>query len=624
MDIIEKQKTLKKLIASKKRHSDYVRTVDLAKEYKAHVSGVGLDDYLKRFAKREDVEMFEQRKRLTNSISQSVASSLQKPFNKVSRNKNVKAKFTLKNDRNREKIVKDMISGFYGTNELNTKGLDYWLRNRFIELTFIDPNAFVAIEWEAKPETVAVEPYPYEITSENAFYYKFERGVLKMLFSRQFETMFYIDKDGIEHEKEVEAFTLYEIGCSSKVVQYDPLYYAENGIVVNENQMIYEDSKLHYIVTVNETKLDFIPAFRVGYIRDTATDGRTFVNPFESAMPYFRKALKAVSELDLSVTLHTFPQKIQYVKPCKGASKQKKCINGLVSNGDVCEKCKGSGFETHSSGQDAIYLPMPADKIDMIPLSEILVYKTPPIDLIKFQDDYTTKLATNAHLAVYNSNMYVVNEAQFAKTATEVNLNTQGIYDTLFPYTEKFSEVWKTAIKVFVRLTGFEGEFELLHIFPTDLELKTTAVLMAELKLANESEAPSYFRDAILNEIANQVYEGDDLGKLKHVTRHLFFPFSGKTETEIQFLMSSPYVAIFTKVLYANFEAVFTDIEKEHPNFYRKTYNEQWEILNKAVEPYRAEIDAQNEPLRIDFGQTEELPEESTEEVDVREEDLES
>ena len=603
MDFTEKLTKFKKKKSSNKKHADYQRTVDLAKEYKAHVSGVGIDDYLKRFAKREDEEMFEQRKRLTNSISQSVASSLQKPFYKVARNKNVKKKFSLKGDKTREEIVQKMISGFYGTNELNTKGLDFWLKNRFIELTFTDPNAFVVIEWEAKPENVPLEPYPYEVNSINALDYTYKHGVLNELFTTQKETIIYLDKDGNEKEKIVDAFTLYEIGNSLKVVEYCPKFYEAKGIVIDEaRQVIFVENEIHFIATYNETNLDFIPACRVGYIRDTATDGRTFVNPFESAMPYFRKALKAVSELDLSITLHTFPQKLQYVTKCKGKG-TKKCNNGMVSGTQtVCSECKGSGLQIHTSGQDTIYFPLPDTPDEMFDLDKILVYKQPPIDLIKFQDDYVRNLKKDAHLSVYNSNMFLAEDPQFAKTATEVNTNTQGIFDTLFPYTEKFSEVWKTAVKVFVRLSGFLTDFELIHIFPSDLEIKTVAVLMAELKLANESEAPSYFRDAILEEIANQVYEGDELGREKHFTRHKFFPFSGKTETEIQFLMASPYVSNFTKVLYANFEAIFTDIEKAVPNFYKLNYNLQWEKLNEFVKPYFEEINSQNEPLRIDFG----------------------
>ena len=607
MDFTEKLTKFKKKKSSNKKHADYQRTVDLAKEYKAHVSGVGIDDYLKRFAKREDEEMFEQRKRLTNSISQSVASSLQKPFYKVARNKNVKKKFTLKGDKNREEIVQNMISGFYGTNELNTKGLDFWLKNRFIELTFTDPNAFVVIEWESKPENVPLEPYPYEVNSIDAYDYTYKHGVLNELFTRQSETIIYLDKDGAEKEKVVDAFTLYEIGSSLKVVEYCPKYFEAKGIVIDETrQVTFVENEIHFIATYNETNLDFIPAFRVGYIRDTATDGRTFVNPFESAMPYFRKALKAVSELDLSITLHTFPQKLQYVTKCKGKG-TKKCNNGMVSGTQtVCSECKGSGLQIHTSGQDTIYFPLPDTPDEMFDLDKILVYKQPPIDLIKFQDDYVRNLKKDAHLSVYNSNMFLAEDPQFAKTATEVNTNTQGIFDTLFPYTEKFSEVWKTAVKVFVRLSGFLTDFELIHIFPTDLEIKTVAVLMAELKLANESEAPSYFRDAILEEIANQVYEGDELGREKHFTRHKFFPFSGKTETEIQFLMASPYVSNFTKVLYANFEAIFTDIEKAVPNFYKLNYNLQWEKLNEFAKPYLDEINSQNEPIRIDFGTADE------------------
>ena len=603
MDFTEKLTKFKKKKSSNKKHADYQRTVDLAKEYKAHVSGVGIDDYLKRFAKREDEEMFEQRKRLTNSISQSVASSLQKPFYKVARNKNVKKKFSLKGDKTREEIVQKMISGFYGTNELNTKGLDFWLKNRFIELTFTDPNAFVVIEWEAKPENVPLEPYPYEVNSIDVYDYTYKHGVLNELFTRQSETIIYLDKDGAEKEKVVDAFTLYEIGSSLKVVEYCPKYFEAKGIVIDETrQVTFVENEIHFIATYNETNLDFIPAFRVGYIRDTATDGRTFVNPFESAMPYFRKALKAVSELDLSITLHTFPQKLQYVTKCKGKG-TKKCNNGMVSGTQtVCSECKGSGLQIHTSGQDAIYFPLPDTPDEMFDLDKILVYKQPPIDLIKFQDEYVRNLKKDAHLSVYNSNMFLAEDPQFAKTATEVNTNTQGIFDTLFPYTEKFSEVWKTAVKVFVRLSGFLTDFELIHIFPTDLEIKTVAVLMAELKLANESEAPSYFRDAILEEIANQVYEGDELGREKHFTRHKFFPFSGKTETEIQFLMASPYVSNFTKVLYANFEAIFTDIEKAVPNFYKLNYNLQWEKLNEFVKPYLEEINSQNELIRIDFG----------------------
>ena len=135
------------------------------------------------------------------------------------------------------------------------------------------------------------------------------------------------------------------------------------------------------------------------------------------------------------------------------------------------------------------------------------------------------------------------------------------------------------------------------------------------MKTANESEAPSYFRDAILEEIATQVFEGDELGKLKHYVRHRFFPFAGKTEKDIQFLMASPYVSNFTKVLYANFEAIFTDIEKANPDFYKMKYDEQWKVVNESTQPYIDEIKTtQSEPLRFNFGTEDPTEEELTDE----------
>lgn len=621
MNIAEELKKFRRMIVLQKKHCDYKRTVDLSDEYKAHVSGVGLDKYLKQFVKREEKELFEQRVALTNSISPSVASSLQKPFYKVARNKNVKQKINFKNDQTREQIVKNMMSAFYGSNELNTRGLDFWIRNRFIELTFVDPNAFVVIEWEARPKDQELNPYPYEISSKNVFNYKYERGVLSWLFTRGFEQMGFINDKGEEDEKEITTWTLYKIGFSIKIQQYDPKFFALNDIQINpEMQITFEENSINYLVTYQKTNLDFIPAFRVGYIRDTATDGRTFVNPFESAMPYFRKALKSVSELDLSITLHTFPQKLQYVTKCKGVSKAKKCNSGLTADGETCKSCNGSGVTIQKSGQDALLLPLPTEKDEILDLDKLVVYKTPPIDLLKFQDEFVRNLKTDAHLSVYNSNMFISNEAEFAKTATEVNLNTEGIYDTIYPYTEKFSEVWKTVVKIFVRLSGFIGQdVEIIHLFPTDLKLKTQEVLLNTLKLANESEAPSYFRNSILEEIANQVYEGDELGRLKSFTKNKFYPFSGKTEAEIQFLMSSPYVSNFTKVLNANFEAIFTDIEKEFPTFYKMKYAKQWEIVTNAVKPYEDEIKQQSDPLRIDFGSSEQ-PDQQEEETTEEEE----
>ena len=56
--------------------------------------------------------------------------------------------------------------------------------------------------------------------------------------------------------------------------------------------------------------------------------------------------VKANSELDLTMALHTFPQKIQYVSKCKDLQ----CRDGKTVDGaGVCPSCHGSGYEIITS-----------------------------------------------------------------------------------------------------------------------------------------------------------------------------------------------------------------------------------------------------------------------------------
>ena len=593
----EKIDFISKAIKTKKTHPDYQRVTDLAKEYHAHISGVKLDEYLKQFVMREDEKMFDQRKRLTNAISPALANSLKKPFYKVSRNSNVKKILNLK-DPNRETIVRKMMKYFYGSREDDNKGLDYWLKMRFIEIAFEDPNAFIVVEWEGKDVSQILEPRPFEVSSEEALNYEIKNDELQWLFCKFAYTYTALEN---KEEKEVagEKYTLYDKDMSFNIEQFDPKYHEQSNFVIGANQTKIEVDKKHFLITWFYPKLGYVPAFRVGCFRDSVTKGRTFVNPFHSAMTYFRKSLKVVSELDLTMTLHAFPQKWQYAEKCKGESKTRRCEGGkIIGTSDTCGECKGTGVKTHTTAQDIIYLPIPESKEDMFDLEKMSAYKYPPIDLIKFQNEFTIQLKKDAHYAVFNSNMFLADDAQFAKTATEVNDNMEGIYDALEPYTEKFSEVWKFIVKLMIRISGYSisEDSEINHTFPADLKLKSSTILLAELKSANESGAPSFMRDEITTELAGQIYAGDDVAMLKYYTRHRFFPFNGKNSDEISLLMSSQYVSEFTKVLYANYEAIFTDIEKQYPNFYQIEYLKQWDILNSATQVYIDELKKSQTP----------------------------
>lgn len=595
-----------KLIQTGSVHPNYERVSNLARKYKALITGEDNDFLMEQFVRRESKEMFEQRKIITQAITPAVSSSLEKPFNKVARNDKVKKEFDFKNA-SKNNIVQGMIDGFYGS-RYNNRGLDYWLKMRFQELTFTDPNAWIVLEWEAQEANKPLEPHPFEVSSEQAVNFDIKNEELQWLLVRQ--NIKFNKREG-DNVKEVDGvkYTFYLPNITIDFCQVCKNNLRFEGYELSSNQELKEINKVNYLVSVYETKLNFIPAFRIGYNRDPFTDGKTFVNPWHSAMPFFMKSIKTVSEFDLTMSLHAFPQKLQYVEKCQGESKSKTCYNGLVNGtADTCNACKGTGYKIHTTAQDAILRPMPEDSKDMIKLEDTLVYKSPPIDLIKFQNDYIQQLKVESHLAVYNSQIFINPDQITAKTATEIDSNMEGVYDALEPYTEKVSEIWMQVVGTFAHLAAVQDVHggTILHQFPPDPKLKTTSILINEMDAINKSGAPSFMRDAVAKDLASLIYTGDELGMLKYKIKHKFFPFNGKNPDEIALLMTSQYVSDFTKVLYSNYEAIFSDVANENLDFWIKSYSEQWDIIKVMTEKYIDDLGL-NSNNAFDFSITDEV-----------------
>lgn len=615
-----------KLILSQKKHPNYDRVVKMADRYNKLITGENIGSMLIRYNPRETAEAMEQRERITQVITSAMAESLMTPFDRAARSNKVKKRFDFK-DANKNKSVEGMIRNFYGSKLKDTRGLDEWFNTRFKHLSFYDPNAWVITEWESEGLDKDVEPYPYDVSARDAWDFQYKRNELRYLFVHRDITVEYLEITGEIKEQDGHKYTLYEEDNTIVWCEVCPKMLAHNGGYDESYQELVKGyDERHYLVSFYEPNLGYVAAVRVGYKEDGATDGDTFVNPFHPAMPFFLKSIKAVSEQDLTMTQHAFPQKIQYVEKCQGApgpggSKPKGCHQGYVKGTtDKCTACEGKGYKYHTSAQDIILMPMPDDKTQMIDLNGMLVYKAPPIDLLEFQQKYIDDLKEQAHLAVFNSQMFL--QPNIAKTATEIEYNTEGVYTAVRPYTAQISTLYKIEIYTFARLAGVAKpeDGEIVHVFPADPKLKTLGMLLNELKTANESGGPSFLRESINTDIAAIVYEGDPVGYHKYNVKMKFYPFNGKSVDEQTFLMSSEYVSKYNKVLYANFENIFMEIGIETPTFwYIKSINKQWEIVDKKVQALLEEISA-GVP-KINFSATPDTaePDDDTDPVDTQE-----
>lgn len=613
-------------VSKRTQHDLYVRVCRLREIYKALITGENAEALLKRFVRREDDEAFAQRVDLTIAITPAVCASLMKPFNKVLRNDKVKKHFDFKTDA-RNKIVQQMRTGFYGRKRSKNKGFDYWLKMRYPMLSFVDPNSWVVTEWNA-PQSGAeiIQPRPYEVTSIDAWNWLVINEEPKWLWVHTDITYKKLNKGPKQRIAEARAanvfdevpgdmFTLYDEEYTITYTQVDMEYVNSVYYQKSDNETFWQEpgTKAFYSVKVYTPNLGFVPAFRVGYIADTETNGQTFLNGWHDAMPYLMKSIKTVSEMDLTMALHAFPQKMQYVKKCPGtestgaAKIKRRCDYGIDAEGKTCRACKGVGFQVHTTAQDALYFPFPESNTpnnEILDLEKVLVYKTPPIDLLTFQKNYIDALKVDCSAAVFTQTQQTkvtgtgggASGAPAPVTATEIGNNMQGTYDALYPFTEKVSDVWTEEIYTMGRLAGVpDGEDEVITcIFPADLKMKSIEELLVELAAVNAAGGPSYLRDQINNDIAEIMYQGDEIAALMYAVRHKFYPFNGQTADEIAMLIASQYVSKETKILYSNFEAIFNDIDLENPGFWFMTYDEQAVIVEAMVAEYIDEIDTEN------------------------------
>ncbi|HYH16734.1 MAG TPA: hypothetical protein VD794_15995 [Flavisolibacter sp.] len=607
----EAQKLIRQQITDQAKHQDYARVTELANLYRILITGKDIKDLLIKIVQREDDAAFEQRVRLTKSITPAVAASLRTPFSKVTRNDRIIKAIKIGNseDSAAVKNVQKMIDGYYGASRKKNKGLDYWMKTRFVEMNFIDPNAWTVEEWqqpESQSEVVKVRPF--EVSAYEAWNFSIVNDETKWLFVCQEIMMFTEKKDRLVNYTKAlgKRYTLYDADYTIVFEQVNLKYRSAVGAILNPNEELTQLDKVDYLVKTFEPKIGYAPCFRIGYKRDEATAGRTFVNPWHDALCYFEKSLKTVSELDLTMTMHAFPQKIQFTFPCDyidQKNQNRRCQNGMLTGGlHQCPKCKGTGVKpTPTSAQDFISIKMEAGQTpkDLPDLNNMLVFKAPPTETLEFQNKYVLQLEKQAHQAVFNSQVFVrtqgptvAGERVTDQTATENLNNMESVYDALDPFTEKYSELWREKTTTFAIIAGAKvDQIDITYDFPEDYKLKTFDYLLSDRKAATESGAPSYVIESIDDDLASIQFKSNPVEYQKYKVKKRFHPFPGKSFDEILLLLASEYVPEYSKVLYSNFDMIFKELVDETPNFYViLNSTEQKNLLDKKVDEYMQRI----------------------------------
>lgn len=557
-----------------KTHKHYQHTVDKRTLYKQLVAGVGIDKLLKRFVKRESDELFKQRVVLTQHIVTSICANLLAVFYKVPRSNSARRILTYKGDDNKDKKVKEfeaLLSKFNGT-----ISWDDYLSTRFIDLGSVDPNSFVVLEWDAFDATrELIQPRPFEVTAAMAVDYKETNRILDYLIVKQpiqyrteeaakealADTATEIIKDDSSNFKAGNRYTLYGKNQTYTLTQVHEYVLGQTQVTedrlmqIGEKQYIKLGEAYYEYAEYTPHNCDAVPAMRVGWKTDLATNGETYVNPLHTIEPFLLKTIKTNSELDLVAALLAFPQLIRYAPKCPDI----KCLGGVYENGNNCGTCGGTGLRrTAPSAQDAIELPLPKSVEELIPLGDLAKYLGPDVDIVKWQEEYVFKITDTAKRMLFNSETFAPKEV--AETAHGRNLDMQNVYDTLYPFSIHFSKGWMFGVGLMAKLADRSKDLVFNHSFGKDFKLKTLDSLIQDLKTVDEIGDPQLKRH-IKDDIAQIIYAENHLELMRYQLKEFYNPFSGKSETEIMYLLGSPLVPKRDKILYANSGSILDNIE---------------------------------------------------------------
>lgn len=574
---------LRDVVMNQRRHKFYDKTVAIAREAKAFITGEGIEKYVPRFPRREDMVVYKQRLDITVNITPTVCGNVIDPQYKLPRSNSIQRKmFYTDNDVKRLDELRDILDKFWD----NKRSLDSYMGKVWVELNNIDPNAFVVIDWKFNREGERIRPYPVEYGSENVINYNLIHGDLRwMVVHRPADPL------GVDPE----AFILYTKDYTvmfrkqeEKDHSYEDItFFQQFPIEDFESRVaaVRKDDHSYYEVFIFKPhNLGVVPGFFVGFVTDMATR-KVYLSAIHKALPILKKIVKANSELDLILSLHTFPQKIQYVNPCPECNG-----NGRTPSGVLCPTCEGSAIDkrdVHESSIDIMYVPRPRDKEEQMDLSKMVHYVDYDVDLFKAVDEFVDKNIRRCKEAVYNSEVFT--RGQVPETAYQKNIDLQNVYDALWPMAEAYAYTYNFIVDTVAKITRLDKDLVHRLHFRKDFKMKSLSDLYEDLLKATTSGADEFVKRGIENDIAGVLYEDDPRALAKYYTENHFFPFTGKTKDEIKAIVARQDLAPRkVKVFWANSSYILDELENEWANknidFYRMPREEQRAAIEKKVQ----------------------------------------
>lgn len=558
------------------RHQDYDKTVKYSKELKNIAIGDAdcTKELLSQIVRRETKEEFDQRVTLTNITTRALWNRCRTPFNKSLRMDNVNI--------NIEKEEKEIQEKYYGDKSLYSF-LTEWVH----PYSFYDPNAFMLIRiLPYNPNLEKAKFTPEIIPSDRVLDFEYSSSQLQRVVF-QYGKGFRMYSNGY---KESESGKYSEDGrviiavvapenagsviSYSQELDFDKL--VDAGPYTIDSPLIIKIGAGKYSIYEDDPKIVGIQARRIGYILDPSTEGRTCVSPIDPAIPRIKKMIKSMSELDITMAMHVFPQKIVMVEKCRGFQDENNfyhhCRNGVDTTTEkMCLNCHGTGNEPIAkNSMDIITVTMGDNKEDDRDLNNIVNYQRIDIETPKFLDEFISKHEDLCLRDVFPGNDLSHRGAE--QTATEIKTDSEHLNDVLIPYVRNVEALFRFAMNIGLQIKDIPTEKQKFSIrYPDDFDIRTLRELIEDYK--NSEGLPVSVRKNLRKKISVKLSAASADSDKREAVRIAHEPFVDKSSDDIKYIIAQNLVDIFDKILWANYDKIMTKMEEFYgQDWYRMTH----------------------------------------------------
>jgi hypothetical protein len=523
--------------------------------HKVHIQGAGFETVLKQIIGYENVEQFKQKKLLTKPFTRPI---FRKIINSQSRWKTAQGtskfyKFKKNSDNLSKEFKENILSQIW-----KGDSIDNFIKNFLSKAIYEEFNGFFLVE---KGQVENIDGKKYEV----------REGVKRPLIDDKLKpyVIFISCSDVLDYKtngNRVEwiAIKFGEEERNRVKVELFRVIDDENDFIVEKVGNNVKISEKYPAIKHNAGSC---PVVNVSYINKNLTDDRTKTSPVDDVIALLDYYLHQFAEHLVTEILHAHPNYYQVGQKCTAEHYGSKCSEGriiYVEDGEAkdidCPSCHGSGHNLKKDASTTIILPAKDENGNPFNISNVAGYVTPPVDILKYQQEAIDWMENKIMEAALNVKGYSQKEG-LVSTATEVVANLRPLEDIISDIIDIIESVEKTLTDLIGRIYYGEKYSGSEIIYGRKLNLRDENILLNEIAEAKKAGASFQYVKTLCEELVYTRFIRSESDLQRNILLLELEPLTGFTFEEVE---KSLYISRTQKIIKQNFTDYIQRFEIEN------------------------------------------------------------